>query len=319
MKILSWNILSNLATKFNFAGHRLETPEEYTERYSFVIREIFNQLSSSNFQEPAPLGICLQEVSEDFIKQLKSEMALAEEAGARIPYQLYYSEFIYKQACLIHESYQVKILDASSELSKVQILGCSLKKEGSSGCVDGIKKMVIVNLHLYGSPDEQGIRERRKCLMDVVSLLESKKVFGDKGCPVVMVGDFNEEAILFQDDEVSECLAEHDLEPYRKNKKITSYHAYSFHFDPKIRRLLFDGLAKTQEKAIDQLVFSNQLMLKEVLTKPKNGLGGMQVPYKRISSDDEIRGLTGNVGKIVHQANYKAWASDHALMIYSFF
>lgn len=262
MKILSWNILSNLATKFNFAGHRLETKEEYTERYSVVIDEIISQLMTF----PSPLGIALQEVSEDFIKQLKTNME-----SSSIPYKLHYSEFIYKQACLIHESYQVRVLDVTdklSEMSKVQILGCSLKKD-LDGC--GVKKILIVNLHLFGSPSDEGIKERRKCLIDIIGLLEEKKVFLS-GYPVVMVGDFNEEAVLFEDDDVSNCLDMHELEPYRKNQKITSYHGYSFHFDEKIRRLIFDGLAKTPEKAIDQLIYSNQLLLKEVLTKPKNGL-----------------------------------------------
>lgn len=302
MKILSWNILSNLATKFTFAGQRLEKPEEYQKRYSLVISEIFDQLQS----HPQPILISLQEVTEDFIKLLKQEIE-----KSHPPYQLYYPKLTFQQACLVHNSFRVKPLNHNLidqfPRSKVQILGCSLNSASDSFGSNIPSKFVITNLHLSGDPHRDGINERRECIKGIINLLKEKKVFDY--CPIIMVGDFNEDAnTLFNDTDLQTLFSNNDLEPYRKNTKVTSYHAYEFHFDEKQRKLICDGESTRAEQSIDQLVYSNQLMLKHVLTRPKNGLKGLQVPYTHKIVGKEF----------VHYQNYQIWPSDHALMIYEF-
>lgn len=290
MKVISWNILSNLATKFTFAGQRLERPEEFQERYRYVIQELFDQMKAVT----PPQAIALQEVTEDFVKQLTEALR-----KKNLPYQFYYPKLLFRQACLIHQDYKVQTIQHDLpeiyQWSKVQILQCYQKGGGHS--------YVIVNLHLTGKPKSSD--ERRDCLRAIFKLLQDRGIFDS--VPIVMVGDFNEEAsALFRDLETD--LSSHGLEAYRKHQKITSYHAYEFHYDEKQRKLVFDGLSKNSEQIIDHLIYTNYLILKQVNLKPKNGLAGLQVPYQHKITKKEI----------IHEPNYKTWPSDHAMMVYEF-
>lgn len=289
MRVISWNILSNLASKFNLAGKRVETEKEWKDRYSYVIFQIVEQLKEE------PDIICLQEVTEDFIKQLTESLKALNKKN-KLPYRLAYPKLTYQQACLIHTNYKAHLL-------KYDFSGLHPWSKTFCLKLTGPRDLILINLHLNGDPDQEGNDERRSLIRVILNHLK----FENFEMPIIMVGDFNEEAETLYED-LQDNFLEHQLELYRKNDKITSYHAYEFHYDKKQKKLILDGLSDRKEQKLDQIVYSSELILKQQRVRPKNGLKGLQVPYthKVVKKD------------IINESNYKTWPSDHAMMIYDF-
>ena len=59
-------------------------------------------------QNGEPDIFCLQEVTEDFIKQFKNTLKKDNNVVGKIPYRLYCNTNVYQLVCLVHERYRVE-------------------------------------------------------------------------------------------------------------------------------------------------------------------------------------------------------------------
>jgi endonuclease/exonuclease/phosphatase family metal-dependent hydrolase len=288
LKIITFNILSFKAVKYNRNSSKQESLDEYKQRYELVSDKINQQLTDPITNEVIKTNtiVLLQEVTNEFMNIYKT----------RIP-NGFYSRQYGAMAAIISNDIPIadvfvntndKLFDDEVDAKNKIPLYMATKLHGFAIKINN-RKLIIINAHLNGHP--QRAKQRRAVLNDLFDQFGSKNV--------IIAGDLNDEFIL------ENTFKRTGVKKFNKSISIkTSYSRYDIDFDEQ-REIIArrDKPIKKRYEELDHVFYTGDIRELNYRAEPEGGLFGLTVPYR-----DDAK----------NTPNYEQWPSDHTINVYNF-